>query len=66
MVSSPLNVDSSQIHPEVEVGSLEQVVRELSSYELVSFLDRLVQHAQEKAVHCTDRPDVGGVCQLVV
>lgn len=66
MVPSSLNIDSSQVHSEVELRSLKEVVGQLLGDELVALLDGLVHHAEEEAVHCSHAPDVRWVRQLIV
>lgn len=66
VISSPLDVDRSQIHPEGEARGLEQVIGQFLAYVLVPSLGRLIDQAEKKAIHGSSCLQIAEVGQLVV
>lgn len=66
MIPSPLDVDGSQIHPEGEAGSLEQVIGQFFAYVLVPSLGGLIDQTEKKAVHGSRCLQIAEIGQLVV
>lgn len=66
VISSPLDVDRSQIHPEGEARGLEQVIGQFLAYVLVPSLGRLIDQAEKKAIHGSSCLQIAEIGQLVV